>query len=82
MRELPAETLIRLDRGYDGIEQSHPDRHFHMPHKARRNKPLDFIQKLANHLQNRYRVPVENALAHLKTLQAPGGYLPWPCSKL
>lgn len=64
--ELPAGIEVRLDRGYDGIEQSYPDRHFHLPHKARRNKPLDFIQKLINSLQNCYRVPVENALAHLK----------------
>lgn len=73
LRELPATLYIRLDRGYDGIEQSHPDRHFHLPHKARRNKPLDFIQKLANRLQNRYRVPVENALAHLKRFKLLAG---------
>jgi len=73
LRELPATLYIRLDRGYDGIEQSHPDRHFQLPHKARRNKPLDFIQKLANRLQNRYRVPVENALAHLKHFKLLAG---------
>jgi hypothetical protein len=66
LRELPAHLLVRLDRGYDGIIQDHPKRRFQMPHKARRNKPLDFIQKWVNRLHNRYRVPVENALAHLK----------------
>lgn len=73
VRELPAETLIRLDRGYDGVEQDYPKRQFQLPHKARRNKPLDFIQKLANRLQNRYRVPVENALAHLKRFKLLAG---------
>jgi len=73
LRELPAGIEVRLDRGYDGIEQSYPDRHFHLPHKARRNKPLDLIQKLANRLQNRYRVPVENALAHLKRFKLLAG---------
>ncbi len=66
LRELPAELSVRLDRGYDGVAHDYPDRVFHQPHKARRNRPLDIIQKWANQLQNRYRVPVENALAHLK----------------
>ncbi len=56
---------VRLDRGYDGV-QDYPERHFQMPHKARRNKPLDLIQKWANGFRNRYRAPVENALAHPK----------------
>lgn len=73
VRELPAKLQVRLDRGYDGVEQNYPDRLFHQPHKARRNKPLDLIQKLANRLQNRYRVPVENALAHLKRFKLLAG---------
>lgn len=66
LRERPADLPVRLDRGYDGVEPDYPDRTFHQPHKARRNHPLDLIQKWANQLQNRYRAPVENALAHLK----------------
>jgi hypothetical protein len=73
LRELPSKVHVRLDRGYDGVEQDYPDRLFHQPHKARRNKPLDFIQKLANKLQNRFRVPVENALAHLKRFKLLAG---------
>lgn len=73
LRELPSKVHVRLDRGYDGVEQNYPDRLFHQPHKARRNKPLDFIQKLANRLQNRFRVPVENALAHLKRFKLLAG---------
>ena len=66
LRELPAELPVRVDRGYDGIASDYPERRFQLPHKARRNKPLDLIQKWVNGLHNRYRVPVENALAHLK----------------
>lgn len=66
LRELPADMPVRLDRGYDGVVQDYPERYFQMPHKARRNRPLDLIQKWANQLHNRYRAPVENALAHLK----------------
>lgn len=73
LRELPPSLGVRLDRGYDGVEQDYPDRRFHQPHKARRNKPLDFIQKLANGLQNSLRVPVENALAHLKRFKLLAG---------
>lgn len=73
LRELPVDIDIRLDRGYDGVERDDPNRHFRLPHKARRNKPLDFIQKLANQLQNHLRVPVENALAHLKRFKLLAG---------
>lgn len=73
LRELPEGIHVRLDRGYDGVEHDYPKRRFHQPHKARRNKPLDFIQKLANRLQNSFRVPVENALAHLKRFKLLAG---------
>lgn len=64
---------MRLDRGYDGVVQNHPERHFQMPHKARRNKPLDLVQRWVNQLHNRYRVPVENALAHPKRFKLLAG---------
>ncbi len=73
LRELPAGLPVRLDRGYDGVEPDYPGRRFQMPHKARRNKPLDLVQKWANQLQNRYRAPVENALAHLKRFKLLAG---------
>ena len=73
LHDLPAELPVRLDRGYDGVEHDYPDRTFHQPHKARRNRPLDLIQKWANGLQNRYRAPVENALAHLKRFKLLAG---------
>ena len=66
LRELPPELAVRVDRGYDGVAQDYPERRFEQPYKARRNKPLDLIQKLLNSVQNSARVGVENALAHLK----------------
>lgn len=66
LRDLPADISVRVDKGYDGVQNDFPDRHFHQPYKARRNKPLDFIQKCFNQLENRLRVKVENVLAHLK----------------
>ena len=66
MRELPPELAVRVDRGYDGIAKDYPQRCVEQPHKARRNRPLDLVQKLANSIQNSARIKVENALAHLK----------------
>ena len=66
MRELPVALEVRVDRGYDGVAQDYPERSFQQPYKARRNKPLDLVQKLVNSVHNSARVKVENALAHLK----------------
>ncbi len=66
LRDLPAAVHVRVDKGYDGIDNDFPDRTFHQPSKARRNKPLDFIQKCLNKIQNSLRFPVEHTLAHLK----------------
>ena len=73
LRDLAPKLGVRVDRGYDGIAQDYPERHFEQPYKARRNKPLDLIQKLANSLQNSARVKVENALAHLKRFKLLAG---------
>lgn len=73
LRDLPPELGVRVDRGYDGIAQDYPKRHFEQPYKARRNKPLDLIQTFANSLQNSARVKVENALAHLKRFKLLAG---------
>ena len=73
LRKLPANVPVRLDRGYDGVERDYPGRCFHQSRKARCNKPLELIEKLANRLRNRYRVPVENALARLKRFKLLAG---------
>lgn len=62
LRELPAALPVR----FNAVEPDYPDRVVHIPHKARRNHPVDLIEKWANQLQNRYRLPIENALAHLR----------------
>ena len=66
LRDLPQSIAIRVDKGYDGIEKDFPDRSFHHPFKARRNKPLDFIQQCLNRIENSLRFPVEHTIAHLK----------------
>jgi len=73
LRDLPDDIAIRVDKGYDGIENDFPNRTFHQPTKARRNKPLDFIQKCINKIQNSLRIPIEHALAHLKRFKLLAG---------
>lgn len=73
LRDLPAAIHIRVDKGYDGIDKDFPERIFHQPAKARRNKPLDFVQKCLNKTQNSLRFPVEHTLAHLKRFKLLAG---------
>lgn len=73
LHDLPQDINIRVDKGYDGIEKDFPDRNFYQPTKARRNKPLDFIQKCLNRLENSLRFPVEHSLAHLKRFKMLAG---------
>ena len=73
LRDLPAALSVRVDRGYDGIQNDFPGRGFQQPYKARRNKPIDFIRKCFNSLENSLRVKVENALAHLKRFKLLAG---------
>ena len=73
LRDLPAAIHVRVDKGYDGIDKNFPERTFHQPAKARRNKPLDFVQKCLNKTQNSVRFPVEHTLAHLKRFKLLAG---------
>ena len=73
LQALPPATEVRVDKGYDGIDKDFPHRTFHQPRKARRNKPLDFIQRCLNKVQNGLRFPVEHTLAHLKRFKLLAG---------
>ena len=73
LRELPPELEVRVDRGYDGVARDYPKRRIEQPHKARRNKPLDLVQRLINGVQNSARIKVENAFAHLKRFKLLAG---------
>ena len=71
--QLGTELIIRLDKGYDGIQTDFPDHRFEQAYKARRNKPLDLIQKLVNRSKNCLRLPVEHCIAHLKRFKVLAG---------
>jgi len=64
--EIPDGFRVIVDKGYDGAQNDFPDTDFYQPYKARRNKPLDFIQKCLNQIQTKHRIPVEHVLGHLQ----------------
>ncbi|MCA9839581.1 MAG: transposase family protein [Trueperaceae bacterium] len=73
LSDLPPHIGLRVDKGYDGIEKDFPERTFHQPYKARRNKPLDFIQRCLNRIEHSLRFPVEHTIAHLKRFKFLAG---------
>lgn len=73
LHDLPVDIDVGIDKGYDGIAQEQPTRTFHQPAKARRNKPLDFIQRCLNKIISTFRIPIEHAFAHLQRFKLLAG---------
>jgi hypothetical protein len=66
LRPLPEGVTVRVDRGYDGLSTERLKAKIVQPVKARRNHPIDLIQRLSNRILNRWRIPVEHVLSRLK----------------
>ena len=73
LHALPVDVGVGLDKGYDSIDQEHPERLFHQPTKARRNKPLDLIQKSLNQNISTFRIQIEHAFTHLQRFKRLAG---------
>lgn len=73
MRDMPDDIRMIVDKGYDGVQDDYPETEFYQPYKARRNKPLDFIQKCVNQIQTSHRIGVEHVLAQLKKFKIIAG---------
>lgn len=56
---------LRLDKGYEGIEDDYPEADIAKPIRAQRNKSLTLLEKLYNQVLNSLRIPVEHTLAFL-----------------
>ncbi len=77
LHRLPKREGVMLDKGYDGIQRldpKEPDKNgpphpYHMPHKARRNRPLTEEQKVFNAHLSEYRIVVEHSLAQMNQFQ-------------
>ena len=67
MRRIPKEgVVVRVDKGYEGIEEEYPEVRVQKPKKARRGHPLTVLEKIYNRAMSTLRMPVEHAIGHLK----------------
>lgn len=71
--QIPDGIKVIVDKGYDGVQKDFTDSDFYQPYKARRNKPLDFIQKCLNQIQTKHRIPVEHVLGQLQQFKVLAG---------
>jgi len=77
LHRLPRAEGVMLDKGHDGLQRPDPrdpDKNgpphpCHLPHKARRNRPLTEEQKAFNAHLSSYRIVVEHSLAQMNQFQ-------------
>ena len=73
MRQVPEGFLVRVDRGYEGLEEEYPEVKLKKPLKARRGHPLTVLEKILNRVMNTLRIPVEHTIGHLKKFRLLAG---------
>jgi hypothetical protein len=69
MRRMPKEeggVVVRVDKGYEGLEEEYPQVEVEKPRKARRGHPLTVLEKIYNRAMSTLRRPVEHVIGHLK----------------
>lgn len=64
---------LRLDKGYEGIEDAYPEADIDKPKRAQRNREVNPLEKLYNRLLNSLRMPVEHTLAFLQKFNILAG---------
>lgn len=75
MRRIPREegVVVRVDRGYEGLEEEYPEVRIEKPKKARRGHPLTVLEKVYNRAMSKLRIPVEHVIGHLKKYRMLAG---------
>jgi hypothetical protein len=73
MRRIPEEVVVRVDRGYEGLEDEYPEVRIEKPRKARRGHPLTVLEKVYNRAMSSLRIPVEHVIGHLKKYRLLAG---------
>lgn len=63
---IPPDRRIRLDLGYEGIEQVYPVQQIEKAIRGQRGHTLTTLGKVYNQMLNRLRVPVEHMIGRLK----------------
>lgn len=66
-------TVVRVDKGYEGVELAFPGLDLQKPAKAYSNQPLTVLGRVYNRMQSRLRIAVEHAFARLKQFRILAG---------
>ncbi len=66
LTQLPLQTTKVADKGFEGLDHDLPDHSVAIPHKSRRNHPIDAAEKWANRDIAAQRIVVENTICELK----------------
>jgi len=69
MRQVPEGVVVRVDKGYEGLEEEYPKVKVEKPLKARRGHPLTVLERILNRTMSALRMPVEHVIGHLKKYQ-------------
>ena len=67
---LPLNTAVNVDLGFQGIKKEYPDLEIRIPHKKPRGRELTDEQKEGNRKLSSRRVLVEHALGGVKRLKS------------
>jgi hypothetical protein len=73
MRKIPKGVVVRVDKGYEGIEEEYPEVRIEKPRKARRAHPLTVLEKIYNRAMSTLRMPVEHAIGGMKKFRLLAG---------
>lgn len=73
MGKMPEGVVVRVDKGYEGLEEEYPGVRIEKPRKARRGHPLTVLEKIYNRAMSALRIPVEHAIGHLKKFRLLAG---------
>ena len=73
IRSVPPSVTIRLDKGYEGTDNRHPDRSVAQPIKGQRNHKVTALGRAYNYFLSTQRIYVEHHFARLQTFGILGG---------
>ena len=73
MRRIPEGVVVRVDKGYEGLEEEYPEVKVQKPKKARRGHPLTVLEKILNRAMSTLRIAVEHVIGHLKKYRLLAG---------
>jgi hypothetical protein len=73
MGKIPEGVVVRVDKGYEGLEEEYPEVKVEKPRKAKRGHPLTVLEKIYNRAMSALRIVVEHVIGHLKKFRLLAG---------